>query len=98
MDSPNSSRPGSCRGEPPEAVYSFKHALVRDAAYEHSITLRAAARDADDWGPFSERVHAEKDNGAALGIGWMGAATQGGGRRHRARDNASRARLAFSRA
>src|SRR5262245_53505850 len=64
----------------------------------HSITLRAAARDADDWGPFGERVHAEEDNGAALGIGWMGAATQGGGRRHRARDNASRARLAFSRA
>src|SRR5215471_13715610 len=23
-----------CRGEPPDAVYSFKHALVRDAAYE----------------------------------------------------------------
>ena len=29
-----------CRGEPPEAVYSFKHALVRDAAYESLLKSR----------------------------------------------------------
>jgi predicted ATPase len=29
-----------CRGEPPEAVYSFKHALVRDAAYESMLKSR----------------------------------------------------------
>jgi predicted ATPase/class 3 adenylate cyclase len=28
------------RGEPPEAVYSFKHALVRDAAYENLLKSR----------------------------------------------------------
>src|SRR5262249_2321051 len=28
------------RGEPPEAVYSFKHALVRDAAYESLLNSR----------------------------------------------------------
>jgi class 3 adenylate cyclase len=28
------------RGEPPEAVYSFKHALVRDAAYERLLKSR----------------------------------------------------------
>jgi class 3 adenylate cyclase/tetratricopeptide (TPR) repeat protein len=28
------------RGEPPEAVYSFKHALVRDAAYESLLKRR----------------------------------------------------------
>jgi class 3 adenylate cyclase/tetratricopeptide (TPR) repeat protein/ABC-type transport system involved in cytochrome c biogenesis ATPase subunit len=28
------------RGEPPEAVYSFKHALVRDAAYESVLKSR----------------------------------------------------------
>ena len=28
------------RGEPPEAVYSFKHALVRDAAYESLLRSR----------------------------------------------------------
>jgi class 3 adenylate cyclase len=28
------------RGEPPEAVYSFKHALVRDAAYESMLKSR----------------------------------------------------------
>src|SRR5262249_40140496 len=28
------------RGEPPEAVYSFKHALVRDAAYETLLKSR----------------------------------------------------------
>jgi class 3 adenylate cyclase/tetratricopeptide (TPR) repeat protein len=28
------------RGEPPEAVYSFKHALVRDAAYESLLKTR----------------------------------------------------------
>jgi predicted ATPase/class 3 adenylate cyclase len=28
------------RGEPPEAVYSFKHALVRDAAYESLLKSR----------------------------------------------------------
>ena len=30
------------RGEPPEAVYSFKHALVRDAAYESLLKSRRA--------------------------------------------------------
>jgi class 3 adenylate cyclase/predicted ATPase/ABC-type transport system involved in cytochrome c biogenesis ATPase subunit len=29
-----------CRGEPPEAIYSFKHALVRDAAYESTLKSR----------------------------------------------------------
>jgi predicted ATPase/class 3 adenylate cyclase len=29
-----------CRGEPPEAVYSFKHALVRDVAYESLLKSR----------------------------------------------------------
>jgi class 3 adenylate cyclase/tetratricopeptide (TPR) repeat protein len=29
-----------CRGVPPEAVYSFKHALVRDAAYESLLKSR----------------------------------------------------------
>src|SRR5262249_29883994 len=28
------------RGEPPDAVYSFKHALVRDAAYESMLKSR----------------------------------------------------------
>src|SRR5262249_20594866 len=28
------------RGEPPEALYSFKHALVRDAAYESLLKSR----------------------------------------------------------
>jgi class 3 adenylate cyclase/tetratricopeptide (TPR) repeat protein len=28
------------RGEPPEAIYSFKHALVRDAAYENLLKSR----------------------------------------------------------
>src|SRR5436190_15276110 len=28
------------RGEPPEAIYSFKHALVRDAAYESMLKSR----------------------------------------------------------
>src|SRR5262249_41040460 len=28
------------RGEPPEAVYSFKHALVRDAAYDSLLKSR----------------------------------------------------------
>src|SRR5262249_46813245 len=28
------------RGEPPDAVYSFKHALVRDAAYERMVKSR----------------------------------------------------------
>ena len=28
------------RGEPPEAVYSFKHALMRDAAYESLLKSR----------------------------------------------------------
>jgi class 3 adenylate cyclase/tetratricopeptide (TPR) repeat protein len=28
------------RGEPPEAIYSFKHALVRDAAYESLLKTR----------------------------------------------------------
>ena len=28
------------RGEPPEAIYSFKHALVRDAAYESLLKSR----------------------------------------------------------
>src|SRR5205807_3110410 len=28
------------RGEPPEATYSFKHALVRDAAYESLLKSR----------------------------------------------------------
>jgi predicted ATPase len=31
------------RGEPPEAVYSFKHALVRDAAYESLLKSRRHA-------------------------------------------------------
>src|SRR5262249_7738167 len=31
---------GCRRGEPPEAVYSFKHALVRDAAYESLLKSR----------------------------------------------------------
>jgi class 3 adenylate cyclase/predicted ATPase len=30
------------RGEPPEAIYSFKHALVRDAAYESLLKSRRA--------------------------------------------------------
>jgi class 3 adenylate cyclase/predicted ATPase len=29
-----------CRGEPPDAIYSFKHALVRDAAYESMLKSR----------------------------------------------------------
>src|SRR5215471_8864795 len=29
-----------CRGEPPDSVYSFKHALVRDAAYESLLRSR----------------------------------------------------------
>ena len=29
-----------CRGEPPEAVYTFKHAMVRDAAYETMLKSR----------------------------------------------------------
>src|SRR5207253_10292281 len=38
---PISSRPGSCSAvEPPEATYSFKHALVRDAAYESLLKSR----------------------------------------------------------
>ncbi len=28
------------RGEPPDAIYSFKHALVRDAAYESLLKSR----------------------------------------------------------
>src|SRR4029079_12383283 len=28
------------RGEPPEAIYTFKHALVRDAAYESLLKSR----------------------------------------------------------
>src|SRR5262249_32304906 len=31
---------GFRRGEPPEAIYSFKHALVRDAAYESLLKSR----------------------------------------------------------
>jgi class 3 adenylate cyclase/tetratricopeptide (TPR) repeat protein len=30
----------SCRGTPPDAVYTFKHALVRDAAYESLLKSR----------------------------------------------------------
>ena len=29
-----------CRGEPPEATYSFKHALIQDAAYESLLKTR----------------------------------------------------------
>jgi class 3 adenylate cyclase/predicted ATPase len=29
-----------CRGSPPDAIYSFKHALVRDAAYESLLKSR----------------------------------------------------------
>ena len=28
------------RGDPPEAIYSFKHALVQDAAYENLLKSR----------------------------------------------------------
>lgn len=31
-----------CRGAPPQAIYSFKHALVRDAAYESLLKSRRA--------------------------------------------------------
>src|SRR2546426_2186733 len=41
MDSPNSSRRSSCSAvATPEAVYSFKHALVQDAAYESLLKSR----------------------------------------------------------
>ena len=42
MRSPNWSKRSYVyrRGEPPEAIYSFKHALVRDAAYESLLKSR----------------------------------------------------------
>ena len=42
MRSPNSSRLSSCTAAlPPDAIYSFKHALVQDAAYESLLKSRA---------------------------------------------------------
>ena len=44
-----------CRGEIPQAVYSFKHALVRDAAYSGLLKSRRAALHAAIADAFEQR-------------------------------------------
>src|SRR6267142_2300488 len=44
-----------CRGEIPQAVYSFKHALVRDAAYSGLLKSRRAALHATIADAFEQR-------------------------------------------
>ncbi len=44
-----------CRGEAPEAVYTFKHALVRDAAYSGLLKSRRAALHATIADAFEQR-------------------------------------------
>jgi predicted ATPase/class 3 adenylate cyclase len=54
-----------CRGQPPQAVYTFKHALVRDAAYSgllrgRRVALHAAIADAFEQ-RFPEIVEAQPE-------------------------------------
>jgi predicted ATPase/class 3 adenylate cyclase len=44
-----------CRGQPPQAVYTFKHALVRDAAYSGLLKSRRAALHATIADAFEQR-------------------------------------------
>src|SRR5262249_58042584 len=44
-----------CRGEIPHAVYTFKHALVRDAAYAGLLKSRRAALHASIADAFEQR-------------------------------------------
>ena len=44
-----------CRGEVPQAVYTFKHALVRDAAYSGLLKSRRAALHATIADAFEQR-------------------------------------------
>jgi class 3 adenylate cyclase/predicted ATPase len=44
-----------CRGEVPEAIYTFKHALVRDAAYSGLLKSRRAALHATIADAFEQR-------------------------------------------
>ncbi|MBM7484460.1 MULTISPECIES: adenylate/guanylate cyclase domain-containing protein [Bradyrhizobium] len=44
-----------CRGEIPQAIYTFKHALVRDAAYSGLLKSRRAALHAAIAGAFEQR-------------------------------------------
>jgi predicted ATPase/class 3 adenylate cyclase len=44
-----------CRGEPPQAIYTFKHALVRDAAYSGLLKSRRAALHATIADAFEQR-------------------------------------------
>jgi len=44
-----------CRGQPPQAVYTFKHALVRDAAYSGLLRSRRAALHATIADAFEQR-------------------------------------------
>ena len=44
-----------CRGEIPEAIYTFKHALVRDAAYSGLLRSRRAALHATIADAFEQR-------------------------------------------
>jgi predicted ATPase/class 3 adenylate cyclase len=44
-----------CRGQPPQAVYTFKHALVRDAAYSGLLRSRRAALHAMIADAFEQR-------------------------------------------
>jgi predicted ATPase/class 3 adenylate cyclase len=44
-----------CRGEPPQALYTFKHALVRDAAYSGLLKSRRAALHATIADAFEQR-------------------------------------------
>ena len=44
-----------CRGQPPQAIYTFKHALVRDAAYSGLLRSRRAALHATIADAFEQR-------------------------------------------
>ena len=44
-----------CRGEVPQAIYTFKHALVRDAAYSGLLRSRRATLHATIAGAFEQR-------------------------------------------
>ncbi|TIL86924.1 MAG: hypothetical protein E5Y68_02575, partial [Mesorhizobium sp.] len=47
-----------CRGAPPEATYSFKHALVQDAAYSSLLKTRRQQMHARIAAALEERVAA----------------------------------------
>ena len=42
LDELESSELVFCRGQPPQAIYTFKHALLRDAAYSGLLKTRRA--------------------------------------------------------